>query len=176
MFVVERGPANQPRWERSPRHTSLVQPGAPKASNKFGEELSLVASAEEVSGAMSGESSETSGSMPSLLAYLVPSFDPSKDEVQIYAQKVKLVTTVWPAHKISELITRLILNTSGSAFSKLQLHQSELCVGEQKGVERLIEILGGHWGQTGLEKRSTDAERAMYQCVQQSDESVMTHI
>lgn len=120
---------------------------------------------------MSAESSETPGSIPSQLAYLVPSFDPSKDDVQIYAQKVKLITQVWPAGKISELVTRLILNTSGSAFSKLQLHQTELCVNDQKAVERLIEILGGHWGRTGLEKRYTDAEKAMYQCVQQPDES-----
>ena len=91
-------------------------------------------------------------------SFPVPTFDPSKDDVQIYAQKVKLVTTVWPANKISELITRLILNTSGSAFSKLQLQQSELCVNDQKAVERLIEILGGYW-------------KAMYQCVQQPDES-----
>lgn len=95
-------------------------------------------------------------------SFPVPTFDPSKDDVQIYAQKVKLVTTVWPANKISELITRLILNTRGSAFSKLQLHQSELCVNDQKAVERLIEILGGYWGRTGLEKRYTDAEKAMY--------------
>ena len=38
-------------------------------------------------------------------------------------------------------------------------------------MERLIEILGGQWGRTGLEKRYTDAEKAMYQCVQQTDES-----
>eukprot|EP00435_Cladocopium_sp_Y103_P017750 s3593_g4.t1 len=120
---------------------------------------------------MSGETTETSANIPSQLAYLVPSFDPSKDDVQIYAQKVQLVLSVWPAAKISELITRLILNTSGSAFAKLQLHQSELVTNEPKNVERLIEILGGHWGRTGLEKRYTDAERAMYQCVQQADES-----
>eukprot|EP00435_Cladocopium_sp_Y103_P059600 s1213_g21.t1 len=65
----------------------------------------------------------------------------------------------------------LNLNTSGSAFAKLQLHHAELVTNEAKNVERLIEILGGHWGRTGLEKRHTDAERALYQCVQQADES-----
>ena len=121
---------------------------------------------------MSGEGSETTGgSISSQLAYLVPSFDPSKDDVQIYQQKVQLVLSVWPAAKVSELITRLILNTSGSAFAKLQLHQTELCVNDAKGVKRLIEILGGHWGRTGLEKRYSDAEKAIYQCNQQQDES-----
>ena len=93
------------------------------------------------------------GGIPSKLAALVPSFDPSKDDLVVYQQKVSLVFSVWPASKISELITRLILNTSGSAFSKLQLHHSELCVNDEKGLKQLIELLGGHWGKTGLEKR-----------------------
>ena len=35
----------------------------------------------------------------------------------------------------------------------------------------MIELLGGHWGKTGLEKRYADAERALFQCSQQADES-----
>ena len=31
----------------------------------------------------------------------------------------------------------------------MQLHQAELCVNDEKGVKRLIELLGGHWGKTG---------------------------
>ena len=69
---------------------------------------------------------ETSGgaeaqvNIPNQLASLVPSFDPSKDELQMYQQKVEMVLSVWPPSKISELVTRLILNTTGSAFGKLQ--------------------------------------------------------
>ena len=109
--------------------------------------------------------------LSSQLAFPVPSFDPSKDDMQVYQQKVQLVFSVWPASKISELITRLILNTSGSAFAKLQLHHEELCVNEEKGIKRLIELLGGHWGQIGLERRYADAEKALFQCNQQGDES-----
>lgn len=109
----------------------------------------------------------------SQLAFLVSSFDPSKDGMQVYQQKVQLVFSVWPASKISELITRLILNTSGSAFAKLQRHHEELCVNDGKGLKRLIELLGGHWGrvQIGLERRYSDAEKALFQCNQQGDES-----
>ncbi|CAL1168143.1 unnamed protein product [Cladocopium goreaui] len=117
------------------------------------------------------EGAEASTSIPSQLAILVPSFDPSKDDLQVYQQKIQLVLAVWPPGKLSELITRLILNTSGSAFAKLQLHQEELCVNDSKGVKRLIELLGGHWGQIGLEKKYADAERALFQCTQKSDES-----
>ena len=42
---------------------------------------------------------------------------------------------------------------------------------ERKSVKRLVEILGGHWGQIGLEKRYEHAERALYRCVQKADES-----
>ena len=117
------------------------------------------------------ESAEASTSIPSQLVILVPSFDPSKDDLQVYQQKIQLVLAVWPPGKLSELITRLILNTSGSAFAKLQLHHEELCVNDSKGVKRLIELLGGHWGQIGLEKKYADAERALFQCTQTSDES-----
>jgi len=123
-------------------------------------------------GAQGTEVSENvGGSISTQLAYLVPSFDPSKDDLQLYQQKVQLVFSAWPPSKINELITRLILNTTGTAFSKLQLHHTELCINDEKGVKRLIELLGGHWGKTGLERRYADAEKALYQCVQQSDES-----
>ena len=123
-------------------------------------------------GASGTEASETvGGTISTQLAYLVPSFDPSKDDLQLYQQKVQLVLAVWPPSKLSELITRLILNTTGTAFSKLQLHHAELCVNEEKGVRRLIELLGGHWGKTGLERRYADAEKALYQCSQLGDES-----
>jgi len=123
-------------------------------------------------GASATETSETTGgTISSQLAFLVPSFDPSKDDLQLYQQKVELVFSVWPPSKIAELITRLILGTSGTAFTKLQLHHNELCVNDEKGVKRLIELLGGHWGKTGLEKRYAEAEKALFQCNQLSDES-----
>ena len=45
------------------------------------------------------------------LATLVPTFDPSKDDMQTYQQKVELLMTAWPKTKIPELVTRLILIT-----------------------------------------------------------------
>ena len=46
-----------------------------------------------------------------------------------------------------------------------------MCTNDQKSVRKLIELLGGHWGQIGLEKKYADAERALFQCTQKSDES-----
>ena len=126
---------------------------------------------------MSGDGvSSTSGGdgtnmVPNQIASLVPTFDPSKDDLQVYSQKVMLLLDAWPSGKYTELTTRLILNCTGSAFMKLQLHQVELMENERKSVKRLIEILGGHWGQIGLEKKYEHAERALYKCVQKPDES-----
>ena len=96
---------------------------------------------------MSGSDvSDTSQNISSQLAFLVPSFDPSKDDLQVYKQKVQLVHAVWPRNKVWELITRLILNTSGSAFAKLQLHHEELRVNDEKGVKKVDRIVGRSLG------------------------------
>ena len=82
------------------------------------------------------------------MATLVPTFDPSKDDLEQYTQKVELLSEIWPATKINELITRLILNTSGTAFQKLQLNKSQLMTNDKKGVQLLVQLLGGQWGKS----------------------------
>lgn len=83
---------------------------------------------------------------------------------------------MWPDNKWTELSTRLILNCQGSAFKKLQLHQKEVMKNERKSIQRLIEILGGHWGQINLEKQYEYAERALYRCQQKADESADSYL
>ena len=113
----------------------------------------------------------TSTLVPNHLAALVPSFDPAKDDLVAYTQKVQLLVGMWPDQKWTELATRLILNCSGSAFLKLQLQHTELTKDEKKSIQRLIEVLGGHWGQINLEKQYEYAERALYRCSQKTDET-----
>ena len=106
------------------------------------------------------------------LANLVPTFDPAKDDVTIYQQKVELVLAAWPRTKITELTTRLILNCTGTAFQKLQLHQSELLAeNDPKAVQQLIKLLGGQWGRVSLEKQYQEAENALFGTTQRADES-----
>ena len=93
--------------------------------------------------------------VPNHLASLVPSFDPSKDDLVAYSQKVQLLLGMWPDNKWTELATRLILNTSGSAFMKLQLQQATLTRNEKKSIQRIVEVLGGHWGQINLENSTS---------------------
>lgn len=74
---------------------------------------------------------------------LVPTFDPSKDSLEIWTQKVELLVGAWPQQKLGELATRLILNCTGSAFQKLQLHKDELIRNDPKAIEKLVSYLGG---------------------------------
>ena len=123
---------------------------------------------------MSGTSEASvkgSGMVPNQLAMLVPSFDPSKDDIEDYTTKVELLIEAWPDDKYMELATRLILNTSGTAFKKLQLHRAELMKGTRSSIEQLISILGGQWGRVNVEKRYEVAEKALFRCQQRPDES-----
>lgn len=125
---------------------------------------------------MEGSASTTQASsastlVPSQLAALVPTYDPSKDDLEIFTQKVELLSTTWPSDKFGELATRLILGCSGTAFLKLQQHRDTLTVNDKKSVQKIIEILGGQWGQIPLERKYEAAERALYRCMQRSDET-----
>lgn len=104
------------------------------------------------------------------LAILVPSFDPSVDSVEIWASKIELLTKAWPTGKLVELATRIVLNCKGTAYQKLQLHAAEILVNDLKGIRRIVELVGGAWGQVPLEKTYELIEKAFFRCSQKSDE------
>ena len=116
-------------------------------------------------------SSSTDGTVNAQLAQLVPIFDPGTDSLEVWSQKVELLIQAWPANKLQELGTRIILNCRGTAFKKLQLRQSEILTGEKTGILKAIEILGGTYGQVALEQKFEVVERAIYRCLQKSDEA-----
>ena len=102
--------------------------------------------------ASDGAEGTSSTLVPNQLASLVPTFDPSKDDLTDYTKKVQLLMNMWPEGKWTELATRLILGCTGSAFQKLQLKSAEITVNEKKSIQQIIELLGGQWGQIPLEK------------------------
>ena len=112
-----------------------------------------------------------SGSGKSNLSYLVPSYEPGKDDLLTWSQKIELLTSAWPENKVPELMARIILGCSGSAFQKLQLHQTELLKEGKAGVKRAVELLGGYWGRIPLERRYENAGKALFRCVQRADET-----
>ena len=93
------------------------------------------------------------GQVPNQLAILVPTFDPAVDQVDIWASKVELLLATWPAGKVTELATRLILGCKGTAYQKLQLCQKESLNNDPQSIKRIVELVGGSWG-TILWRRS----------------------
>ena len=85
-------------------------------------------------------------------------------------RKVELLVTAWPDTKYGELVTRLVLGCQGTAFQKLQLNRLAFATNDKKAVMKVVELLGGQWGQIPLEKKF-EAERALYRCQQRSDET-----
>lgn len=75
------------------------------------------------------------------MATLVPSFDPATDDVTIWSSKVEMLLEAWPANKILELATRLVLNTKGTAYQKLQLARSEILINDKKGIKRIVKAV-----------------------------------
>ena len=127
------------------------------------------------------ETSTSSGgggdtSVPNSLAILVPTFDPSEDNVEIWSKKIEILLASWPKTKINELATRLILGCKGTAFQKLQLESSQLLTGDEKGIKRIVEVVGGTWGQIPLEKRFEIVERALFRNVQKMDETSESYL
>ena len=47
---------------------------------------------------------------------------------------------------------------------------------DKQSIKKIIEILGGHWGQISLERRYEFAERALYKCVQKTDETADSYL
>ena len=120
---------------------------------------------------MSSTSDAGGSGVSNQLSSLVPTFDPATDDLLIYQQKVELVVAAWPKGKLPELITRLILGCKGTAFQKLQIHQSELLRGDEGSIKKLIEYLGRQWGKIALERQYEDAEQALYHTIQKTDEA-----
>ena len=81
-----------------------------------------------MSAASDGDGRDNPG-VGSQLATLVPSFDPSVDNMLEYQQKVELVLMAWPKNRITELTTRLILNCK--RFCILQITASSVRVDGQ---------------------------------------------
>ena len=121
-------------------------------------------------GAEAASSTSASEGISTQLAILVPSFDPAVDNVEVWASKIELLTKAWPSGKLIELATRIVLNCKGTAYQKLQLHAAEVLVNEPKGIKRIVELVGGSWGQVPLERTYELIEKAFFRCSQKADE------
>ena len=120
-----------------------------------------------------GDTGSSSGLVPNQLAILVPTFNPSVDSVDTWTQKAELLLAAWPESKLQELATRLVLGCQGTAFQKRQLPREEVLKNEKKAIQRIVEIVGGSWGQVPLEQKS---QRKPCTAYNKRLTSLLTHI
>ena len=80
------------------------------------------------------------------------------------------------AIQVSRACNPLDSELQGTAYQKLQLNRKELLVNEPAGIQRLVELVGGTWGQIPLEKKFELAEKALYRGQQKPDESSESYL
>ena len=102
----------------------------------------------------------------------VPKFVPGVTDVTEYTRKMQFLSQIWPKEHLSALAPRAALLCEGTAFKKVsRLSASKLRVNDESGIQLLVTTLGGAWGQTILEEKYEQFERAVYGCVQRADET-----
>ena len=85
---------------------------------------------------------------------------------------MQFLSQMWPQEHLSQLAPRAALLCEGSAFQKLiRLDAAKLKTNDRKGVELLVNTLGGAWGKTVLENKYERFEKAIYATNQRSDET-----
>ncbi|CAE7708982.1 GIP [Symbiodinium sp. CCMP2592] len=102
----------------------------------------------------------------------IPRYVPGVTDTTEYAKKLKFLSEVWPKEHLSALGPRVALLCEGTAFKKIsRLDAAKLKANDTSGVQLIVTTLGGAWGQTILEEKYEQFERAIYSTVQRNDET-----
>lgn len=117
-------------------------------------------------GAESGTDEKLSNNFWSLL----PSFDPSVDDIREYTQKVKFIHGVLPESQKPMLAPRLAMLCKGTAWSQVQRLESKDLTHATKGVKVLLEALAA-WEETSEMRTFELFEKALYRITQKQDEA-----
>lgn len=133
------------------------------------------------SGSESGFATQAAGSggqnLPpsSLPWHQIPRFEPGVTDIRTYTRKLQFLRDLWPEQHIAHLAPRAALLVEGAGFQKVsRLDAAKLKT--KKGVEMLVEALGGQWGRLEHEDRYDLFERAFYTTQQKTDESNSSYL
>ena len=111
-----------------------------------------------------GEQSSSSNNFWNLL----PSFDPSEDDIREFSQKARIIHGVMPEKDKPNLAPRLAMLCKGTAWSQVrQLHPKKLTKADT-GVEYLLTALFA-WEETSEMKTHELFEPALYKVVQKAE-------
>ncbi|CAE7344232.1 unnamed protein product, partial [Symbiodinium natans] len=105
----------------------------------------------------------------------IPRFVPGSTNVDDYGRRLQFLKALWPPEHVAQLGPRAALQVEGSAFQKISRIDPEQLRSE-KGVQLIVEALGGAWGRTTVEDKYHTFEQAMFQVQQKPDESNDSYI
>ena len=101
---------------------------------------------------------------------LLPSFDPSEDDIREFSQKARFIHGVMPEKDKPNLAPRLAMLCKGTAWSQVRQLDPKKLTKADSGVEYLLAALSA-WEETSEMKTYELFERALYKVVQKSDEA-----
>ena len=119
--------------------------------------------------------SESSDDKASSLWTVLPSFDPSEDNVREYVAKVRLLHGICPKRDRPMLAPRLAMLCRGTAWHQVRGVKPELLMDPENGVSHLLQALAT-WEESSELKTFELFERALYKTVQKADESTASFV
>ena len=105
---------------------------------------------------------------------LLPSFDPSSDEIKEYVEKVRFLQGICPQADKAMLAPRLSMLCRGTAWQQVRNIPSGTLTDPKKGVDALLAALSS-WEEISEMQTYEKFEKALFKVYQKSDEAVNSY-
>ena len=122
-----------------------------------------------------GASSEEGDQKGSHLWSLLPSFDPSTDEIKEYVEKVRFLQGICPQADKGMLAPRLSMLCRGTAWQQVRNIPAGTLTDPKKGVDALLAALSS-WEEISEMQTYEKFEKALFKVSQKSDEAVNSYV
>ena len=106
---------------------------------------------------------------------LLPSFDPSEDDIREYTDKVRFLEAICPAKDKGMLAPRLAMLCKGTAWGQVKALSPTDLTNATTGVKSLLQALSS-WEEAAELKTFEQFEKAIYKVVQKSDEATNSFV
>ena len=106
---------------------------------------------------------------------LLPSFDPSVDDVKEYIAKVRFLEGICPKKDKPMLAPRLAMLCKGTAWHQVRQIKPEDLTSADHGVKHLLKALSA-WEESAELRTFELFEKALYKTIQKSDESTQSFV
>eukprot|EP00434_Breviolum_minutum_P008876 symbB.v1.2.007827.t1/scaffold463.1/size291460/8 len=106
---------------------------------------------------------------------LLPSFDPSEDDIREYTDKVRFLEAICPTKDKGMLAPRLAMLCKGTAWGQVKALSPADLTNPTTGVKSLLQALSS-WEEAAELKTFEQFEKAIYKVVQRNDEATNSFV